>query len=373
LRRLKAKYDGVKLLAGYPGSHAAILRWAGEGGQREWILGCVTNGSRALDLSLDFLPPGAFEAEIYGDTRMGNEITYEKRQVDQHTRLELVMPDHGGAGVYIAEKIQPLAPYGQEGYLCGRRRSLPAKDARLLHGSELLTLSETKTAVLLNGGARFTLTDTPESKVRTLRVFYSAERPCTLELWDGQASRHLYLPGNVAPGVFTAAETSLPVPAGFSTLTLRKVSGDAPVLLRVDLIDNNPSLPHTLRAEDGIVSGGAALIPWQDGLYSIAGLGLGGEVMFDTLPARRAGKHIVALHYLAGVDGKALVDVNGTPVPANLGGLGGWGATQRGELLAREILVTLKPGPNTLRVYNDAAALPLVVGVSVRALADLVK
>ena len=72
LRRLKPKYDGLRLLSGYPGNHVAMLRWVKK--TEEYVIGCICNQQRTQRLSLDFLPEGEFEAEIYTDDRFGDEI-----------------------------------------------------------------------------------------------------------------------------------------------------------------------------------------------------------------------------------------------------------------------------------------------------------
>jgi alpha-glucosidase len=363
LRRLKPKYDGVKLLAGYPGDYAAILRWVEKPG--EWVIGCITNASRELHISLDFLPEGEFEAEIFGDTRMGYEITYEKRAVNKNSRVGLTMPEHGGAGIYIAEKIKPLASGADRGYLCDKRVTIPAEEMRLLQGSERLDF-ETKAAVLLNGGAAFTIDGLPASKRYTVRCFYSAETPCELELFDGKTVGRLYLPGNAARYVYATAETGMALGKGSCRMTARRVTGEAPIIAKIAVIDNDPPDTLALNAYDAAVSGGAELVQCPEGLRAAAGLGLGGELIFDPVIINADGRYIIRLNYLAGVSGEAQVSINnGEPIPANLAGLGGWSATQRGERLAREILAPLKKGRNTLRIFNAAAPLPFIYSLCV--------
>ena len=60
LRRTKNHYQGVKVLSGYPGDHAAILRYT----DTEWLIGVITSPKKVVTLSLDFLGEGEYEAEI---------------------------------------------------------------------------------------------------------------------------------------------------------------------------------------------------------------------------------------------------------------------------------------------------------------------
>lgn len=364
LRRLSAKYDGVRVLAGFPGGYAAILRWVNA--TEEWVAGCITNQSRALPFQFDFLPEGEFEAEIFGDTDMGNEITYEKITVRADTRIVLNLPEHGGAGVYVARKIKPLTLESQSGYMSNKRVTVAAGAMRLLHGSERLIFSETKAGLLLSGGASFSVDSLPEQKRYTLRFFYSAEEPCELLVSNGKTQVSVILPGNVARGVYTTGETAMLLDAGLSRLTVQKRYGAAPVLQQIAIIDNDPPESLVAKAEEAILSGGAELILRDDGSYQAAGVGQGGELLFDALPVNTPGRYILSIRYFAGVEGKALVAVNGgQPVSAGLGGLGGWIGTKRGEYLAREILVDLPQGFNSVRIFNEEEALPYIHSIAV--------
>jgi hypothetical protein len=176
----------------------------------------------------------------------------------------------------------------------------------------------------------------------------------------------MHLHGNVANGVFTTAEISMVLGVGSSKLTVRKLSGSSPVIKQILLIDNDPLETLTLKADEAIISGGAELMVRQDGSYMVTGVGMGGEMLFDSVIVNEVGKYILRISYFAGVDGLAWVSANdGEPIRANLGGLGGWGQTQRGEYLAREILVDLQKGCNTIRIYNGESVLPYLHSISI--------
>ncbi len=363
LRRLKPKYGGVKVLSGYPGQYATILRW--DDSTSEWIIGCITNESRVVTINFDFLPAGEFEAEVYGDTRMGNEITYEKIRVNMNSKLDLVLPEHGGSGVYIAETVTPLKLEIDEGYMCNKRIGIGPENMRLIHGSERLIISETRSAVRLSGGAVFTVAGLSAKKRYTIRFFYSADEPCDMVISDGMNSASIHMPGNIANGVFTTAETAMILDGGGSKIIVRKLSGDSPVIKQIVILDNNPPEMLTLEADEAILSGGAELLVRQDGSYMVTGGGMGGEIVFDPVIVNMTGKYILRINYFAGVAGTAWVSANGNEaVGAHLGGIGGWGQTKRGEYLAREILIKLQKGRNTIRLYNQDGVLPYLHNVS---------
>lgn len=363
LRRLTPKYSGVKVLSGYPGQYATVLRWDDK--TAEWIIGCITNESRVVTVAFDFLPVGEFEAEVYGDTRMGDEITYQKITVDRSTKLDLVLPEHGGAGVYIAKVVKPLTLETDSGYMCRKRFLVKPEEMRLIHGSERLIFSETKSAVLLSGGASFTVAHLPKQKRYTIRFFYSAEKPGDIAITDGKSDTQIHILGNIAAGTFTTAQTTMVLGEGLSRLTIRKVNGETPIIKQIAIIDNNPPEVMTVKADEAFLSGGAELAIRPDGSYMATGVGLGGEMLFDPVAVNATGKYILRINYFAGVDGLAWVAPNqGEPIRANLGGVGGWGQTRRGEYLAREILLDLRKGCNTLRIFNQEGALPYIHGIS---------
>lgn len=358
LRRLKPKYDGVKVLSGYPGSHVAILRWVE--GTQEWIIGCIANESRTLRLRFDFLPEGEFEAELYGDNRFGNAITYEKFKVDRSGVRDIVMPEHGGAGMYITKEIKPLKKGLCQGYMSDRHFEYDAGSARVLHGSELVELSPGSGGILLNGGAEFMIGDMPASRRYTLRFFYSSEEPWEAEVTDGKNTVRTTLPSSGARGVFIASQMTMPLEEGPAVLVVRRLSGGSPVLDKLRVIDNRPPEAITLSADIGIVSGGAELMKTGTGEYKAVGLGMGGELVFDNVMLPEKGAYILRINYYAGISGSANVVINGgaEPVPAKLSGIGMWGATKKNELLGRELLVELERGKNSIRLYNVEEPLP---------------
>jgi alpha-glucosidase len=364
LRRLKPKYDGVKVLSGYPGDHVAMLRWAQK--TEEYIIGCITNLSRTLRLSFDFLPEGEFEAEIYGDNRFGNAITYEKVKVTRDTVWDIVMPEHGGTGIYIAREVKPLAMGLSGGYMGSCLTRYNAEGARVMHGSEMVSLSREQKAVMLNGSAEFVINALPAFKRYTLRFYYMAESSWKAEITDGKNTFKADMVQSGAPGIFVAGQLTMMLGEGSSRLVIRRLSGAVPIISEMRVIDNDPPETIVINAGVGIVSGGAELMDAGDGEYKAVGLGQDGEIVFDNVMLPKDGAYILRINYYAGVGGTAGVYVNGMePVKAYLAGVGLWGATLRGDILGREVLVHMSSGKNIIRITSIECTLPHIREITI--------
>ena len=364
LRRLKPKYDGVKLLSGYPGDHVAMLRWVEK--TEEYIIGCITNANRTLRLSFDFLPPGEFEAEIYGDNSFGNAITYEKIRVTRDTVRDIAMPDHGGTGIYIAREIRPLAIGADSGYMSSRLTRFPAEGARVMHGSEMVSLSRESKAILLSGSAEFVINDLPAFKRYTLRFYYMAESPWKVEITDGKNTVKADMMASGAPDIPVAGQLTMLLGEGPASLVVRRLSGAVPIITELRVIDNDPPETIVLSVGTGIISGGAELMEAGDGEYKAVGLGRGGEIAFDNVMLSKDGAYILRINYYAGVGGAADVHINGgEPVKTYLAGVGLWGATRRGDILGREVLTRLHRGKNTIRIASGENILPHIREITI--------
>jgi alpha-glucosidase len=89
------------VLDGVPGEHITVARRHGD----EWFVGSITNGSRKVSISLDFLPEGVHTAEIYTDgdksvpTR--TKVRVEKSKVKSKDVLEFNLRESGGVAIRI--------------------------------------------------------------------------------------------------------------------------------------------------------------------------------------------------------------------------------------------------------------------------------
>ena len=94
-------WDDTKILDGVPGEHITVARRHGD----EWFVGSITNASRKVSISLDFLPEGVHTAEIYTDgdksvpTR--TKVRVEKSKVKSKDVLEFNLRESGGVAIRI--------------------------------------------------------------------------------------------------------------------------------------------------------------------------------------------------------------------------------------------------------------------------------
>jgi alpha-glucosidase len=100
IKHCPATWDETHVLNGLPGEYITITRRNGT----EWFLGSMTNWSpRKLDLSLSFLGPGNYIAEIYADADDAAEypknVAVHKQTVDATTTLTANLAPGGGYAV----------------------------------------------------------------------------------------------------------------------------------------------------------------------------------------------------------------------------------------------------------------------------------
>lgn len=354
LRRLKPKYDGLRLLSGYPGSHVAMLRWTDATG--EYVVGCICNQKRTLRLPLDFLPDGEFEAEIYKDNRFGDIITCETVKVSRDTVLDIPMPEHGGAGLYIARKVLPLKRVRAENYMSDDYTVLSLAAARPFLGSICQNISDEHPVpvLVLKGGAEFPCLEDIPAGHATIRLFYCAEEAFTLQISSGAATIRANVPASGHGVVFAAHDVVFPFAGGPVKLVLTLLSGPAPMLDKLHIIRNHPAPGTVLPAETGILCGCGALLADSHGSWQMEGLAKGSMLRFENVMAAQTGTYILRINYEAGAAGTVMVRVNhGEGIPARLSGVGTWGSTRPGDTLAREILVPLEKGANEIALVAE--------------------
>jgi len=101
----KQPWRESKTLSGIIGEHIVMARQAANG---TWLVGAATNEeARELDMKLDFLPPGTYQATIVQDGEDGHYQTnretlrVEKRQARPTDTLRLKLAPGGGASVML--------------------------------------------------------------------------------------------------------------------------------------------------------------------------------------------------------------------------------------------------------------------------------
>jgi alpha-glucosidase len=98
-------WDETRFVAGDAGEYLVVARRSG----KNWYLGGITNWTaRKVNLPLDFLGEGEFEATLYQDvTKDGekpNEVRIETRAVSSANKLDVILASGGGvAAVFRPE------------------------------------------------------------------------------------------------------------------------------------------------------------------------------------------------------------------------------------------------------------------------------
>lgn len=364
LRRLKPVYDGMQLLEGAPGQYVSMLRWKSE--TQEYYIGCICTDRRIARIRPDFLPEGIFEAEIYADDRLGNKLVRRKEKVSRDTTLEIPLVNNGGAGIYIARRIEEQSVDAGDGYMCTRFEELIAENAECFHGSMIRNCSDQdgRTVVHLSGSCAFEGTGTDKAENVTVRIFYSSEVRTEIKLSDGHTTLIRTLPISGYCGTFAVQDIVFPLPEGPYRLVLERTGLQAPDIRKVRVIRNHPVIPTEIPAASCVLKGGCLSV--SDRQATVFGMGPRDEISVKDLTVRQGGTYILRIHFFAGVAGSAEVAVNGgEAILCELGGgLSMWSSVQENDPLEHEILIHLEKGRNDLR-FRATSTLPDIAGFDV--------
>ena len=108
IEKVPTVWDDTKVLGGEPAKFVAIARRSGDG----WWIGAMTNwDARDIDLPLDFLGAGEYEATIFADGAdaavEATSLEITKKTVKAGDRLTLKLAPGGGAAVMIKLGVGP--------------------------------------------------------------------------------------------------------------------------------------------------------------------------------------------------------------------------------------------------------------------------
>jgi len=100
LKIVPTVWDDIKFMGGYPGDYVAIAKRNGD----IWFLGVMNNSiGKSVELDLDFLTEGSYEAEVWCDTKKSDiiptELNKTTRTVKAGSSIKVTMSDNGG---YVA-------------------------------------------------------------------------------------------------------------------------------------------------------------------------------------------------------------------------------------------------------------------------------
>lgn len=348
LRRTKNHYQGVKVLSGFPGDHAAILRYTDD----EWLIGVITAPKKVVNVSLDFLGEGEYEAEIYEDAAKGEMISMTRRKVSAADTLRLSLLEAGGAGVYIKRKIKPLSCGICSGYMSDQYTEYFGENARMLHGSEPVEWDEERKGFLLNGAAEID-GNIQETGNYTLRMFYTASESWEMELRCGDFVTKVKMPTSTAIRTFVTHDIIVPIEKGDFTFYVSRLSGKVPAIWKMKLINNHPFPPITYVPAEENLRGGGEIIS-VDGVTTAVGLGNEALLEFDNVTVPRTGRYIMRINYISGDSRDISIQANdNAPIHTYLHCTSGWEFAKWTNECDKEVLIDLKEGKNIIKMYND--------------------
>jgi len=90
-------WDDIKFLGGYPGEWVALAKRSGD----KWFIGVMNNSkAKTVEIKLDFLQPGNYNAETWADTKNSDKEAKELKKTSATLKspgtLKIKMAKNGG-------------------------------------------------------------------------------------------------------------------------------------------------------------------------------------------------------------------------------------------------------------------------------------
>ncbi|WP_219836220.1 glycoside hydrolase family 97 catalytic domain-containing protein [Paenibacillus sp. R14(2021)] len=372
IRRLPAKFDSVKVLSGFPGDHAVLMRSV----EREWFVGGIVTSARSVTVPLDFLPDNQYRVEIFRDGKNGDTLKKEVRFLTNKDSLSLQVLDNGGFSLYISDAELPLKSGVHGGYMDADAQTYSSL-AAVLHGTADRTDCENAmegSAVRLGSSGELIfggITADREGR-HTLRLFYLSAQPSSLHVSvNGGEPQMFRLESSGGDEVVRTSDIVVTLKKGNNTILLRRSGADdpAPIIDRVRIIGWAPHKDTYYSAEEGILAGGASLchVDASSSLQKAVGIGRGGSLTFDAVMADADGDYILTLDYYSGENRALLIAVNDEPsIRSVLFNTGGWGPARWDISGIKEVRIRLRKGANRIKLYHDEELAPEVGRIGVR-------
>ena len=102
IEKVPTVWDDTKVLSGEPPNYVTVARQRGEA----WYIGSITNwNSRELEVPLDFLGTGRFEAKIFADgadaDRVPTSVSISTKRLQRGDKLTVHLAPGGGAAAIL--------------------------------------------------------------------------------------------------------------------------------------------------------------------------------------------------------------------------------------------------------------------------------
>jgi alpha-glucosidase len=105
LKIVPTTWDDIKFISGYPNDYVAIAKRSGD----LWFVGVLNNRTgRSIELKLDFLPSGNYEAETWADTKLSDKEPKDIKKSLVPVKsgsLKVTMAGNGGFVAVIKRKM----------------------------------------------------------------------------------------------------------------------------------------------------------------------------------------------------------------------------------------------------------------------------
>ncbi len=93
LMQMPSTWDETRAMSGEPGEFLVLAR---RSGAEWWLAGITNNTSRKLDVPLDFLPAGQWQAQIFSDGAQPTAVREDSSTVSRESRLPVELKSGGG-------------------------------------------------------------------------------------------------------------------------------------------------------------------------------------------------------------------------------------------------------------------------------------
>ncbi|HBE64476.1 MAG TPA: alpha-glucosidase [Rhodopirellula baltica] len=101
-KEMPTTWDDSKVVHGSIGSYMTVARRKGD----RWFVGTIVNEARSLDIALNFLGPGEFDAKIYAeDPDDKKQVVIQSCQVTSDSKLTATMSSGSGCAIMISPML----------------------------------------------------------------------------------------------------------------------------------------------------------------------------------------------------------------------------------------------------------------------------
>ena len=236
LNHIPTIWDESILVDGYPGEHVTMARRNGE----DWFIGTMTAEERTVEIPLDFLEAGVYNAYIYINGGSGLDLV--EKVVNPTDKLVFVLEDGDGAAIMITKGTidtgvgvnEAVNPSGYTYYEAEASENILAGAA--VKASSAFCMGGQKVGYIGYKGNTLTFTNVsvPEDGTYKLLLYYCSGENRKVTLKVNGATEYEMTGLNSGDFVHTAiAEVELELKAGVNTIEFSNLSYYAPDIDRI--------------------------------------------------------------------------------------------------------------------------------------------